>query len=438
MAKAEKALGAKRWRDAKRGAEEALKSDAANVDAAAVLGLADKGLGDCKGARAPLDAAFVGKSTVPGVAAALAACLGDKTADKQKLAEARLAAAREAAGAGRAADARGLYVAALGAALLTLSVDSPPEEAVADESAAPAAAPPPDTAEAEAAAAERARVAAAQEEAAKQQQQAAREEEARRAAAAPVPVVVTPPAPAVVAPPPPRAPLAFSVGIRTTGSAKDAGGGKHVDDAGLMFTWLTYARAWSRLALVVDLESTRWRSAREDATNNGATALYSLGIDWSAPLTFGPWSLVGGAELMGGVLESSADASPVVNDGLALLVMPHVGFQIMLQHVGIFLDAGWRFQLAQSSSLGKASEDGYVFQSGLRFEMKEGELPARGYDVGYTARFYAPNGSNVYARYGGLPATSSKGPLLGHEVTLTTNEGVPPGAEHGVALSYIG
>jgi len=156
------------------------------------------------------------------------------------------------------------------------------------------------------------------------------------------------------------------------------------------------------------------------------------------PLTFGPWSLVGGAELMGGVLQSSADASPLVNDGLALLVMPHVGGQVMLHRVGVFFDAGWRFQLAQSSSLGKASEGGYVFQGGLRFEMKEGELPARGYDVGYTARFYAPNGSNVYARYGGLPATSSKGPLLGHEVTLTTNDGLPLGAEHGVALTYMG
>jgi hypothetical protein len=435
VAKAEKALGAKRWRDAKRGAEEALKTDAGNVDASAVLGLADKGLGDCKGARAPLDAAFVGKSSVPGVAAALAACLGDKTADKQTLAEARLAAAREAAGAGRAADAQRLYAAALGAALLTLPVESPPEEPAAEESVAPAAAP--DTAQADAEAAARARVAAEAAEAEKQRQ-AARDEEARRAAAAAPalvvapPVVVVPPAP-VVAP----ATRAFSLGLRSMGAAKDSGGGKHVE-AGLMFTWLTYARAWSRFALVVDLESTRWRSAREDATNRGATALYGLGVDWSVPLTLGALSLVGGAELMGGVLQSSADNSPVVNDGLSLQLMPHVGGQVMFHQVGVFLDGGWRFQLAASSSLGKASETGAVVQGGLRFEMKEGELPARGYDVGYTARFYAPNGSNVYARYGGLPATSSKGPLLGHEVTLTTNEGVPPGAEHGVALSYMG
>jgi hypothetical protein len=434
VAKAEKALAAKHWRDAKRGAEEALKADAGNVDANAVLGLADKGLGDCKGARAPLGAAFAGKSTVPGVAAALAACLGDKTDDKQTLAAARLAAAREAAGAGRPADARGLYDGALGAALLTLPVASPAEPEV-DESAPPAAAPPeaPDAAQAEAAA-ERARV-AAEAEAAKQRQLARqrqeREEEARRAAAAP-PVVVAP------APPPTRAPLAFSVGLRTTGSAKDSGGNKHVDDAGLMFTWLTYAPAWMRFAVVFDLESTRWRSGREDATNPGATALYSLGVDWSVPLVLGPWALVGGAEVMGGALQSSAPSSSVVNTGLALLAMPHVGAQIMIRHVGLFLDAGWRFQLAQSSSLGKASEGGYVFQSGLRLEMKEGELPAQGYDVGYTARFYAPNGSNVYGRYGGLPATSSRGPLLGHQVAFTTTDGVPRGAEHGVALTYIG
>ena len=441
VAKAEKALGAKRWRDAKRGAEEALKADAGNVDASAVLGLADKGLGDCKGARAPLDAAFAGKSTVPGVAAALAACLGDKTPDKQTLAAARLAEAREAAGAGHAADARGLYDAALGAALLTLPVESPPGDDETAPAAEPAPAPVVDaTAEAKAAEA-RARDEAAAEAA--KQRKLAREEEARRAAVAtPAPVVVVRPvvAPPVVAAQPapaPRAPLPFSVGLRATGAAKDSGGGEHAD-AGLMFTWLTFARAWSRLALVVDLESTRWRSAREDATNRGATALYGLGVDWSVPLTFGALSLVGGAELMGGVLQSSADLSPLVHDGLALLVMPHVGGQVMFQHVGVFVDAGWRFQLAQSSSLGDARESGAVVQAGLRFEMKEGALSARGYDVGYTARFYAPNGSNVYARYGGLPATNSKGPLLGHEVTLTTNDGVPPGAEHGVALTYIG
>jgi hypothetical protein len=440
VAKAEKALGGKRWREAKRGAEEALKLEAADVDASAVLGLADKGLGDCKGARAPLAAAFAGKSAVPGVAAALAACLGDKTEDKQTLAEARLAAAREAAGAGRAADARGLYEGALGAALLTLPVGSPPEEPAADEGVAPVAAPAPgeDTAAAEAAAAERARVAAEAAEAAKQQQ-VARDEEARRAAAAPppAPVVIAPAAPLVVARPASRAPLAFSAGLRSTGAAKDSGGGKHVD-AGVMFTWLTFARSWSRVALVVDLESTRWRSAREDATSRGATALYGLGVDWSVPLSLGALSLVGGAELLGGVLQSSADNSPLVNDGLSLQLMPHVGAQVMFREVGVFLDGGWRFQLAESSSVGQASEGGAVVQGGLRFEMEEGAPAPRGYDVGYTVRFYAPNGSNVYARYGGLPATNSTGPLLGHEATLTTNEGLPTGAEHGVALTYIG
>ena len=441
LAKAKKALAAKRWRDAKRAAEQALSVDAANVDAKAALGLADKGLGDCKGARAPLDAAFVGKAGGPGVAGAPAPCLGDKTADKHRLAVARLAAARVAAGAGRVAEARGLYDAALGAALLTLPIEREvPDDTSADASATPTTteAPPPAApaeptpAEAEAAAGRaRAEAEAARAEEAKE---AVKQEEERRSVApspaAPVVVVASAP------PPAPAPPLAFQVGIRTASSAKDVSGVHHPDDAGLMFTWLTFAEPYSRAAVVVDLESTRWRSAREDTMNRGATAFYGLGLDWSVPLVSRGNGLVLGAEVMGGLLQSTA--GDAVSDGLVAQLMPHAGVISTLGNVGVFLDAGWRFQLLRESSLGQASEAGFVFQGGLRVEMRERESPPLGLDVGYSARFYAPNGSNIYTRYGGLPLTSSKGPLLGHELTLTTGERAPPGAQHGLAVTYLG
>ena len=438
LAKARKALAAKRWRDAKRAAEQALAAHAPSLEAKAYLGLADKGLGDCKGALAPLDAAFVGNAGVPGVAGALAACLGDKAADKQKLAEARLAAAREAAGAGRDAEARALYQAALGAALLTQPVESP-GEVTAESSASPPTAEPtsgdvPDTAAAERAHAEAAAEAAKEE--------AARQDEARRAAPPPVAVAVAPvvAAPVVVAtapPPAPRPPLGFQVGIRSAASARDATGVHHPDDAGLVFTWLTFAAPYSRASIVLDLESTRWRSARDDVMSGGATAFYGLGLDWSVPFMLGGTGLVVGAEAMGGVLQSAKAGSSAVDTGVALQLMPHAGAVVMLKNVGVFLDAGWRLQLAESSSLGQASEGGFVFQGGLRVEMKENEPAPDGLAVGYTARAYAPNGSNIYSAYGGLPATNSKGPLLGHELTLTTGARLPRRLEHGVALTFV-
>jgi hypothetical protein len=98
---------------------------------------------------------------------------------------------------------------------------------------------------------------------------------------------------------------------------------------------------------------------------------------------------------------------------------------------------------------GSASESGLVLQGGLRVEMAAGDARApsgfdRGsfdlgsFDVGYAARIYAPNGSNVYRRYGGLPFASGIGPMLGHELTLTTGAYLPRHADHGLSFTYLG
>src|SRR5882757_527878 len=54
VAQAKDAVAAKKWADAKKAAEEALKAEPANVEANAYLGLAGKGLGKCRTAVKPL------------------------------------------------------------------------------------------------------------------------------------------------------------------------------------------------------------------------------------------------------------------------------------------------------------------------------------------------------------------------------------------------
>ena len=70
--------------------------------------------------------------------------------------------------------------------------------------------------------------------------------------------------------------------------------------------------------------------------------------------------------------------------------------------------------------------------------MAEGSDRDKTFDIGYTARAYAPNGSAAYKRYGGLPFTSGGGPLLGHELTLMGNSNKSPSFEQGAAFIYMG
>jgi len=396
--------------------------------------------------------------------------------------EARLTAARAAAGAGRVAEARALYGQALAAGLVEhaqalvdageprpTSVtslaneqsDELPEAPAAPEAAPRANAPRADAPRADAPRADaprasddevaaQAREAAAREAAEREaaakhnetllaRERAAREEEARwRAVEAARAATVVAASPALPAPEPPAV---FQAGLRAGLSATDPDGGKH-RGAGLMFTWLTFATPRGRGAVVVDLESTRFRAGRDDTMNRGQVAFYGLGFDWTLPLARNGTGVFLGAEATAGVLQGSTKTSSIVQSGGVVQVMPHAGAGVAYRGVGLFADAGWRVQVL--SPAGSASESGLVLQGGLRVEMAAGDARAptgfdRGsFDLGYAARVYAPNGSNVYSRYGGLPFASGTGPMLGHELTLTTGAHLPRHADHGLSLTYLG
>jgi TolB-like protein len=228
----------------------------------------------------------------------------------------------------------------------------------------------------------------------------------------------------------------FQVGFRSALAATDPTGDHHLG-GGLMFTWLAYASKHSRAALVLDLESTRWKSGRTDATNRNQAAFYGLGFDWTVPIAFKGTGLFVGAEATYGVLQSSQMTTATINTDWVLQLMPHAGVGLAFKGVGLFADAGWRFQLFENSSSGKAGVDGLVLQGGVRVDMNEGRDVDSAWNFGYTARAYTPNGRSVYSRYGGLPLTSGAGPLLGHELTLTGN-GRGGSIEQGAAFIYMG
>jgi len=371
---------------------------------------------------------------------------GAKARERLQLSETRLAAGRAAAGKGKAADAGALYGQALAAwlaadaqavaeqeaprptSVVSVANEQPPEEVVA-------AAPEPDVEAAKAAQAERERAEAAALEARRAEE--ARREEARRAA---------PPAPATVvvavAPvaPPPSPPASFQAGVRLVPQAKDAGGGEHVS-AGLVFTWLTLATPYGRGSAVVDLESTRWHPGRGDTTDRPQVAFYGLGVDWTLPFARHGTGMYVGAEATAGVLQTSRMTSPAISTDGVLMLTPHLGGAVAYRGVGVFVDAGWRFQLlADAATSGQAKEDGFLLQGGLRVEMPRGEPAEAGpFSLGYALRIYSPNGSRVWTRYGGLFGADS-GPLAGHELALTTGLGLPRAAhvEYGLALTYLG
>jgi hypothetical protein len=369
--------------------------------------------------------------------------LSAKAREKRRAAEAHLAAARAAAGAGKAADARALYGQALAAAL-----------AAYGQEAAEGDAPRPTS------------VTSLANEQPREDLEAPTEapvETAGGVGLAPAPQAAPNEEPATEAPRRPapplrgsvavaRAPLlhvapaasgdaaapVFQVGLRGALSATDPAGGRHVS-GGLVFTWLTFAIARGRGAAVVDLESTRWRAGRADTTDRAQVAFYGLGFDWTFPFASGGTGLFLGAEAAAGVLQGSTMTTPAVQTSGVLQLMPHVGGAVARRGFGLFADAGWRVQLLSGAALGKASEGGLVVQGGLRVEMPTGAAPeANALDLGYTARLYAPNGSSVYGRYGGLPRALGAGPLLEHELRLTTNAYLPRHADHGVALTYLG
>jgi hypothetical protein len=227
------------------------------------------------------------------------------------------------------------------------------------------------------------------------------------------------------------------VGFRSALTATDPTGDHHLG-GGLMFTWLAYASKHSRAALVLDLESTRWTSGRGDMTNRNQAAFYGLGFDWTMPIAFKGTGLFLGAEATYGVLQSSVMTSTAVNTDWVLQLMPHAGVGVAFHGVGLFADAGWRFQVFKDDSTShSAGVDGLVVQGGVRVDMNEGRDVESTWNIGYTARAFTPNGRNVYSRYGGLPLTSGAGPLLGHEFTLT---GIGRGGsiEQGAAFIYTG
>jgi predicted Zn-dependent protease len=231
----------------------------------------------------------------------------------------------------------------------------------------------------------------------------------------------------------------FEVGLRSAIAATDPSGDHHLG-GGLMFTWLAYASRHSRAALVLDLESTRFKSGRTDASNYNQVGFYGLGFDWTMPVAFKGTGLFLGAEATYGMLQSSVMSNPsAVNKDWVLQVMPHAGIGVAVKGVGLFADAGWRFQLFENASSGKAGVDGLVLQGGVRVDMREGDdREVSGIDLGYTARAYTPNGSNIYSRYGGLPLTSGAGPLLGHELSLTSNGRRSRSVDQGAAFIYMG
>jgi hypothetical protein len=123
------------------------------------------------------------------------------------------------------------------------------------------------------------------------------------------------------------------------------------------------------------------------------------------------------------------------------MLTPHVGGAVAYRGVGVFVDAGWRFQLlADAATSGEAKNGGFLLQGGLRVEMPRAEPGDGGpFSLGYVVRFYSPNGSRVWTRYGGLFGADA-GPLVGHELALTTGYGLPRAAhvDYGVALTYMG
>ena len=382
-----------------------------------------------------------------------AAASSAKVREKKDLSEARLAAARAKAGAGRVVDAQALYGQALAAGLAAeaqavaaaaaprpTSVTSLANEQPVEE--APAAAAP---SEAEVAA--EAQRAAEQERAARAEASAReqRDEEARRAAER-QPALAAPPVVVALAPEPPRSPpLAFEAGVRSALTAKNQDGTKHAG-LGLVFSWLTLATPYGRGAFVVDLESTRLQPGRNDKMDREQVAFYGLGFDWTVPFASHGTGLFVGAEAAGGVLQSSTMATTTVATDGVLQIMPHAGGAVSYRGVGLFVDAGWRFQLlADSATSGQASTGGVVLQGGLRVEMQPGDtretdgLTVGAFDLGYAARFYSPNGSRIYSRYGGVFGADS-GPLVQHELLLTTSAYLPRALhmEQGLALTYLG
>jgi predicted Zn-dependent protease len=227
----------------------------------------------------------------------------------------------------------------------------------------------------------------------------------------------------------------LEVGLRSALTATDQGGGHHLG-TGLMFTWMAYATRHMRLGFLLDLESTRLTSGRT-STDRNQTAFYGMGLDLTVPIAFKGTGLFLGVEATYGVLQSSTAAAPVTTDGVVQL-MPHAGVGLAFRGVGLFADAGWRFQLFENKESGKAGVDGLVLQGGVRVDMKEGEDRDSTWDFGYTARAFAPNGSAAYGRYGGLPLMSGGGPLLGHQFTLMGNTHKSPSLEQGIAFLYMG
>jgi hypothetical protein len=372
-----------------------------------------------------------------------------KVRERRQLSEARLGAARGAAAAGQTAAARDLYGQALAAglaaeaqALAEAGVPRPSsvtsaanEQPVTPLEAAPAA--PLLQAEAEAAEARRAAEQAAAEKAARERAETEAREEARRnelrraepPTAAPVVVAVAPVVPS--APPP-----SFQVGLRVAPAAKDTLGDGHLA-AGLAVSALALSTAYGRGSVVVDLESTRWEPARDDRMDRAQVAFYGLGFDWTVPFASHGTGVFAGAEAVAGVLQTSSMAAKAVGTDGVLQLMPHLGGAVAYRGVGFFADAGWRFQLLADS--GEASVGGLVLQGGLRVEMAPGDARPSGLDLGYTARFFSPNGSRVWSRYGGLFGADA-GPLLEHEVAVSTSAFLPPALhlEQGLAFTALG
>ena len=238
----------------------------------------------------------------------------------------------------------------------------------------------------------------------------------------------------------PSPPLEFEVGVRSALMAKAPDGSKHVG-TGLVFTWLTFATPGGRGSVVVDLESTRRVSGRNDTMDRGQVGFYGLGFDWTLPFASHGTGLYVGAEAAGGVLQSStAMTTNVATEGV-LQLMPHVGGAVSYRGFGLFADAGWRFQLlADSATSGQASAGGLVLQGGLRVEMAPSATrETSDFNLGYAARLYSPNGSRVYTRYGGVFGADS-GPLVAHELLLTTSAYLPRALhmDQGLALTYLG
>jgi hypothetical protein len=187
------------------------------------------------------------------------------------------------------------------------------------------------------------------------------------------------------------------------------------------------------------MESTRFKPGRTDSSNQNQVGFYGLGFDWTVPIAFKGTGLFVGAEAAWGVLQSTT-SSTVMNavnwDGV-VQVMPHAGVGLAFRGVGLFADVGWRFQLFENSSSRSAGVDGLVLQGGVRVDMKEGRDRDDAWNVGYTARAFTPNGSNVYSRYGGLPGMSGAGPLLAHQFAITGN-GDGRRWDQGFAFTYMG